>query len=218
MSHPSRLVPTVRSARAAGAVRAGRPATPLPLTRALGLCASLCASVALLGACSSGPAVAPAAGQGAAAPAVAAPASAAPATRFHNPAPRTGPGGSTYGAKHGGLVLSENGVQVELDAQPDQLDLYVEKDGKPLDLGGATGHITLLNGVDITDAYLDPSADKQRLTIRGSYKLVHGTRVVARVNLPGQPQFTLRYLIVMLPPKPATAPASAAPATPPASR
>ncbi|MFM2120145.1 MAG: hypothetical protein RL722_1613 [Pseudomonadota bacterium] len=211
MSHPFRLVPTVRPARAAGAVRAGRPA--IPVTRALGRWVSLCASLAWLGACSSGPAAAPGAGQIAAAPA-----SVAPASRFHNPAPRPGPGGSTYGAKHGGLVLSENGVQVELDAQPDQIDLYLEKDGKPLDISGAKGHVTLLNGVDITDAYLDPSADKQRLTIRGSYKLMHGTRVIARVNLPGQPQLNLRYLIVMLPPKPATAPASAAPATPAASR
>jgi hypothetical protein len=153
-----------------------------------------------------------------AAPAAAsAPASAASAARRHVPAPRTGPGGSTMTAKHGGLVMSDKGVDIELDAQPDYLDLYLTADDKPVDLNGATGHITLLNGVDITDAYLDPSADKQRLTVSGKYKLVHGTRVIVRVTLADKRWLTQRYLIVMLPPPARAAsapPAASAAATP----
>ncbi|MEY4752240.1 MAG: hypothetical protein RIQ60_4454 [Pseudomonadota bacterium] len=129
--------------------------------------------------------------------------------RFHNPAPRTGPGGSTFGARHGGLVLSDQGVDIELDAQPDQLDLWLREADKDVDLSGATGHITLLNGVDIKDAYLDPSDDKQRLTLRGEYKLMHGTRIVVRVTLADKRRLNARYLVVMLPPK-ASAPAAAA--------
>jgi hypothetical protein len=147
-----------------------------------------------------------------AAAAASAPAMAASAPRYHVPAPRTGPGGTTVGARHGGLVLSDQGIAVELDAQPGALDLYLVEGDKPLDLSGATGHITLLNGVDITDAYLDPSADKQRLTIAGNYKLVHGTRVIVRVSLADGRKLNLRYLVIMLPPKvaPTVAPAPAA--------
>ncbi len=144
--------------------------------------------------------------------AASAPGKAASAPRFHVPAPRPGPGGSTVGAKHGGLVLSDQGVAVELDAQPTYLDLYLSADDKPVDLTGATAHITLLNGVDIVDAYLDPSADKQRLTIDGEYKIRHGTRMIVRVALADGRKLNLRYLIVMLPPKaaPAAAPAGSA--------
>jgi hypothetical protein len=137
----------------------------------------------------------------AAAAAASAPGMAASAPRLHVPAPRTGPGGSTVNARHGGLILSDQGVDVELDAQPGYLDLYLVEGDKPVNLSGATGHITLLNGVDITDAYLDPSADKQRLTIAGNYKLVHGTRVVVRVTLADGRKLNMRYLIVMLPPR-----------------
>lgn len=143
------------------------------------------------------------------APAPAAASAAASAPRFHVPAPRTGPGGSTYGAKHGGLVMSEQGVTVEFDAQPTYLHLYVTENDQPVDLTGATAHITLLNGVDIVDAYLDPSADRQRLTINGEYKLRHGTRMIVRVALADGRKLTLRYLIVMMPPKAAPTPAAA---------
>jgi hypothetical protein len=181
---------------------------------------STCALVALA-ACAgapAGPAAAPVGPAAAAAPAAtsaAAAASAAAKLRYHNPAPRTGPGGSTVGARHGGLLLSDQGVEVELDAQPDQLDLWLREGDKDVDLTGATGHITLLNGVDIKDAYLDPSADKQRLTLSGEYKLMHGTRIVVRVTLADKRRLNLRYLVVMLPPK-AAAPATSAPAGAPA--
>jgi hypothetical protein len=170
-----------------------------PTSRIVTPLLSLIAISALLPGCAVKPA-ATAAAVAASAPAAAL--TAAPArTRFHDPAPRTGPGGSTHGARHGGLVLSDQGVDVELDAQPEQLDLWLREADKDVDLTGATGHITLLNGVDITDAYLDPSQDKQRLTIRGEYKLVHGTRIVVRVTLADKRRLNLRYLVVMLPPR-----------------
>ncbi|MBK6850714.1 MAG: hypothetical protein IPG93_03655 [Burkholderiales bacterium] len=147
---------------------------------------------------------------GTSAAAASAPGRAASAPKFHVPAPRPGPGGSTVGAKHGGLVLSDQGVAVEFDAQPTYLDLYLTADDKPVDLTGATAHITLLNGVDIVDAYLDPSADKQRLTIDGEYKIRHGTRMIVRVALADGRKLNLRYLIIMLPRK--AAPTTAAPA------
>lgn len=148
----------------------------------------------------------------AASTAASAPGMAASAPKFHVPAPRPGPGGSTVGAKHGGLVLSDQGVAVEFDAQPTYLDLYLTENDKPVDLTGATAHITLLNGVNITDAYLDPSADKDRLTINGEYKLRHGTRMIVRVTLADGRKLNLRYLVIMLPPKvaPAAVPAPAA--------
>jgi hypothetical protein len=122
---------------------------------------------------------------------------AASAPRIHAPAPRTGPGGSTVGARHGGLVLDAEGVQVELDAQPSYLDLYLVENDKPLNMADSTGHITLLNGVDITDAYLSASADGKRLTIGGDYKLRHGTRVIVRVKLADGRRLDLRYLIIL---------------------
>jgi hypothetical protein len=173
------------------------------------LAALLAPLLFVLAACGTVPADGPKALAASSAAAVSAAGSSDPqAARFHVPAPRTGPGGSTHGARHGGLMLSEQGVDVELDAQPEQLELWLREGDKDVDLSGATGHITLLNGVDIKDAYLDPSADKQRLTIRGEYKLVHGTRVIVRVALADGRKLNLRYLIIMLPPRPPAAAAS----------
>ncbi|MFM2066158.1 MAG: hypothetical protein RLZZ584_1067 [Pseudomonadota bacterium] len=169
-----------------------------PISRIATTLLTTCA-LAALAACAG----APAAGTTAADAAAAAPPAAASAparVRVLQPAPRTGPGGSTYGARHGGLVLSDQGVTVELDAQPGYLDLHLTEGDKPVDLKGATGHITLLNGVEITDAYLDPSPDRQRLTISGEYKLAHGTRIIVRVALADGRKLNLRYLIVNLPP------------------
>ncbi|MEY8879621.1 MAG: hypothetical protein AB9M60_24140 [Leptothrix sp. (in: b-proteobacteria)] len=113
------------------------------------------------------------------------------------PAPRTGPAGSTVGAQHGGLVLEDQGVRVELVAHPAELTLYLSEAEQPLSLAGATGHITLLNGVDITDAYLSPAAEPDRLTIVGSYKIVRGTRVIVRATLADGRRLNLRFLIIL---------------------
>lgn len=115
----------------------------------------------------------------------------------HVPQPRTGPGGSTYGAKHGGLVLDVEGVRIELDAQPEHLTLYLSENDRLLSAHGAKAHLTLLNGVNITDAELGPSPDGDRLTVDGDFKLVRGTRVVVRVSLPDGRRLITRFFIII---------------------
>jgi hypothetical protein len=122
------------------------------------------------------------------------PAAAAPA---HIPTPRTGPGGSTFGAKHGGLVLDDQGVRIELDAQPGRLTLYLTENDGVMSTLGATGHITLLSGVNIDDAYLVPSAEHDRLTVSGNFRFVRGTQVVVRVALPDGRRLNTRFLIII---------------------
>jgi hypothetical protein len=115
----------------------------------------------------------------------------------HIPAPRTGPGGSTFGAKHGGLVLDDQGVRIELDAQPGHLTLYLTENDGAISTHGASGHITLLSGMNIDDAYLEPSAEHDRLTVSGNFRLMRGTQVVVRVSLPDGRRLNTRFMIII---------------------
>jgi hypothetical protein len=110
--------------------------------------------------------------------------------------PRTGPGGSTVGARHGGLVIEDQGVQIELDAQPDGMTIYLRETDRPIDARGAIAHVTVLNGVDIADADLEPSPERDRLAAAGTFRLIRGSRLIVRVTLADGRRLNARFLII----------------------
>ena len=94
---------------------------------------------------------------------------------------------------HGGFVTEVKGMDYELVAKPDVLQLYVRDHGKPVDVSKAKAKVTLLAGAEKQEVELAPAAD--RLESKGSYKVGAGTKAVVVVNLPGKPAATARFVL-----------------------
>jgi hypothetical protein len=96
-------------------------------------------------------------------------------------------------ALHGGLVMEANHLDYELVVKADTIALYVRDHGKPVDLKGASGKLTLLAGSAKTEATLAPVGDK--LEAKGSFPAAAGTKVVATVALAGKKAANLRFTL-----------------------
>jgi hypothetical protein len=96
-------------------------------------------------------------------------------------------------ALHGGLVMEANHLDYELVAKADTIALYVRDHGKPVDLKGASGKLTLLAGTAKTEAALAPAGDK--LEAKGAFPAAAGTKVVATVQLAGKKAANLRFTL-----------------------
>ena len=94
---------------------------------------------------------------------------------------------------HGGVVVEVKDIDLELVAKPDVIQLYLRDHGKPVDVAGGSGKVTLLSGSEKQDVELKPATD--RLEAKGSYKVGPGTKVVAVVTLPGKPSTTARFAL-----------------------
>ena len=87
--------------------------------------------------------------------------------------------------KYGGQVQEVSEVQYEVVVKPDNIAIYVEDHGKKVDTKGATAKVSLLNGVDKSEATLTPAGDN-KLEAKGSFNVKSGTKVTAVVTLAGK--------------------------------
>ncbi|MEI7444838.1 MAG: hypothetical protein WCK28_08115 [Burkholderiales bacterium] len=103
-------------------------------------------------------------------------------------------GGHDLTPKHGGVVVESNDLDVELVARPDRLTLHVRDHGKPVDLKGASGKMTLLAGTEKLEAALAPG-DGNTLQAAGAFKVGPGTKAVATLTLPGRKPLVARFVL-----------------------
>ena len=94
---------------------------------------------------------------------------------------------------HGGVVVEASDMDFELVAKADTIALYVRDHGKPADLKGASGKLTLLTGSAKAEATLVPAGD--RLEAKGSFAVAAGTKVVATVQLAGKKPANVRFAL-----------------------
>ena len=96
--------------------------------------------------------------------------------------------------KYGGQVQEVSEIQYEIVVKPDNIAIYVEDHGKKVDTKGATAKVSLLNGVDKTEATLAP-AGNNKLEAKGGFNVKSGTKVTAVVTLPGKGAKTVRVFV-----------------------
>lgn len=96
--------------------------------------------------------------------------------------------------KYGGIVQEVSEVQYEVVVKPDNIAIYVEDHGKKVDTKGATAKVSLLNGVDKSEATLAPTGDN-KLETKGSFNVKSGTKVTAVVTLAGKAAKTVRVFV-----------------------
>lgn len=85
---------------------------------------------------------------------------------------------------YGGVVAETQGIEYELVAKPDLLQLYLRDHGKPVDVSKATAKVTLLSGQDKQEIQLNPSGIK--LEAKGKFKQAAGTKAVAQISISGK--------------------------------
>jgi hypothetical protein len=95
---------------------------------------------------------------------------------------------------HGVVVTEVGDIDIELVAKADVVIVYVRDHGKPISTQGATGKITLLSGMETTEAPLAPAGDN-RLEAKGAFKVGAGTKAVATVTLAGKKPLTARFAL-----------------------
>jgi len=93
--------------------------------------------------------------------------------------------------KFGGVVVATKAGDMEIVAKPDNIQIYITDHGKAVKLDGATAKVTLLNGVEKSEADLAVVGDK--LEAKGTFKVAKGTKGIAVVTLTGRPPVTARF-------------------------
>lgn len=96
-----------------------------------------------------------------------------------------------HGPKHGGVVVEAKGVDLELVAKPDLIQIYPTDHGKPMKITSGSAKLTLLTGSEKSEVPLMLVGDK--LEAQGSFKVAKGTKAVAVVTLNGKPPVTARF-------------------------
>ena len=102
--------------------------------------------------------------------------------------------GGDFKPKYGGQVQEVSEVQYEVVVKPDNIAIYVEDHGKKIDTKGATAKVSLLNGLDKSEATLVP-AGNNKLEAKGSFNVKSGTKVTAVVTLAGKGAKTVRVFV-----------------------
>lgn len=96
-------------------------------------------------------------------------------------------------AQHGGVVSVVKDVNYELVAKDGEVVLYVSDHGKPVDLAGATGKLTMLSGTKKQDVALAPADNALRA--KGAFTVPTGTKAVVSVQLKGKSASTARFTL-----------------------
>ena len=102
--------------------------------------------------------------------------------------------GGDFKPKHGGVVQEVSEIQYEVVAKPASITIYIEDHGKKLDTKGASAKVSLLNGVDKSEAVLAPAGDN-KLEAKGMFNIKPGTKITAVVTFPGKPAKTVRVFV-----------------------
>lgn len=100
--------------------------------------------------------------------------------------------GELHSPRHGGVVAQARGLDLELVASNNQLQIYVNDHDKPVDLSQANARITLLAGTEKQEVALLPKDG--RFVASGTFKVAAGTRAVAHVTLGGK-TLTARFVV-----------------------
>lgn len=95
-------------------------------------------------------------------------------------------------AKHGGVVAMASDLSFELVRSANGAVIYVEDHGKPMAPNGMKGKITVLNGVNKSEADLVVVGDK--LEANG-VTLETGAKVVASLVTPNAKAITVRFTV-----------------------
>ena len=93
--------------------------------------------------------------------------------------------------KFGGVVVQSKAGDLEIVAKPESIQIHISDHGKAVKLDGAKAKVTLLNGVEKSEADLVTVGD--RLEAKGAYKVAKGTKGIAVVTLAGKPPITARF-------------------------
>jgi hypothetical protein len=105
-------------------------------------------------------------------------------------------GGHDHGSHHqplnGGVVTNVKGLDYELVAQKNSLQLYIRDHGESIDISKAQAKVTLLSGADKQEVELKPNGKK--LEAAGNFKVSAGTKAVAVVSN-GSNKATARFVI-----------------------
>jgi hypothetical protein len=104
-------------------------------------------------------------------------------------------GSHDHSPKHGGIVAEGKAFDVEFVGKADTLALYLSDHGKPMQIKGATAKVTMLNGIDKTEAELKPSADGDKLEVKGTFKIEKGTKIISVITLSGKSPATSRFQV-----------------------
>lgn len=100
--------------------------------------------------------------------------------------------GHAHEPRHGGVVSEYKGMEMELVARPDVVQLYLRAHkGGVLDVSRASAKVTLLTGTEKQEIELKPAGD--RLEARGRFKVGKGTKAVAVVKGVGRGDATARF-------------------------
>ena len=90
-----------------------------------------------------------------------------------------------------GVVVESKVGDLEIVAKPESIQIHISDHGKAVKLEGAKAKVTLLNGVEKSEADLVTVGDK--LEAKGAYKVAKGTKGIAVVTLAGKPPITARF-------------------------
>ncbi len=85
-------------------------------------------------------------------------------------------------------------VHLDVVAKGDSLTLYASEDEKPVPTKGASASVTLMSGKEKDTVKLEPSGDN-KLQAKGTFKVASGTKVLAKVNLPGKKPEQIRFTL-----------------------
>lgn len=96
-----------------------------------------------------------------------------------------------HSPKHGGVIVEAKGVDLELVAKPDLIQIYPTDHGKPMKISSGSAKLTLLTGSEKSEVPLALVGDK--LEAKGSFKVAKGTKAVAVVTLNGKTPVTARF-------------------------
>ena len=95
-------------------------------------------------------------------------------------------------AQYGGTVSEAGMAQFELVSKGDKLIVYVSNHGQPVASAGATGKLTILEGVKKLELNLKPAGDN-RLEAKGS--AASGAKVLISVQLPNNSPMQARVVL-----------------------
>ena len=89
-------------------------------------------------------------------------------------------------------MTNVKGLDYELVAQKNSLQLYIRDHGESIDMSKAQAKVTLLSGADKQEVELKPNGKK--LEAAGNFKVSAGTKAVAVVSN-GSNKATARFVI-----------------------